>query len=386
MIIREAARAPNREIAAFAWAGLRKFLNVEATAQLISRLHRIGKQHRRNVEKQARQIRYCLLQAREYADAAERVSLVTKPTLLYYSIMCLALAEVLLKHTGNSSLDRAREQHRHHGLDFKVHAMPGSRSSLGQAAHCLSAAPAVKGNGEPFGTFELWHQSAREMPIIGEQRERLGVGQSTRLDAVLGVADVQLPSIPVGGIALLEVFRRLPAMLDYMNGVNIPSAIVRATVSSDFTRTPPNWSSTFSMFIHPASPGLVEGFLDNCRFDANAVDRVNYDDFASGGHLTWRTDSVNPLVNFSLPHGSVLREGQVRFWLDTPPLNEFGYYYVGLFIAGNYARYYPDRWIADVEQHAPIALAIEEMIRTAEERAPLLTLSEFSRHYLVPEA
>ena len=74
-----------------------------------------------------------------------------------------------------------------------------------------------------------------------------------------------------------------------------------------------------------------------------------------------------------------------RFFASPHPLNEFGLFYVALYIAGNYARYYPDRWLADVDRATPLALAVEELIAQAEQRVPLLALSELSRNYFVPE-
>ena len=65
-------------------------------------------------------------------------------------------------------------------------------------------------------------------------------------------------------------------------------------------------------------------------------------------------------------------------------LNEFGLLYVALFIASNYARYFPDRWMVDVEHGTPLALAVEELLALAATKAPLLALSELSRNYYVP--
>ena len=107
MIITNAARLSVRDPERFSWGELRRFHNVEAVQTLISDIHKAPRSDP-NVKKQATQIRYCLQQAREYFDSAKAVSLVTKPVLLYYSIMNLALAEVLLKQDGNSSLDKAR--------------------------------------------------------------------------------------------------------------------------------------------------------------------------------------------------------------------------------------------------------------------------------------
>jgi hypothetical protein len=66
-------------------------------------------------------------------------------------------------------------------------------------------------------------------------------------------------------------------------------------------------------------------------------------------------------------------------------MNEFGYLYLGLYILGNFARYFPDRWMPDVETGSPLALAAEEFMSMAEWRMALLTLSELSRAYFVPK-
>jgi hypothetical protein len=74
-----------------------------------------------------------------------------------------------------------------------------------------------------------------------------------------------------------------------------------------------------------------------------------------------------------------------RMWTNNPPLNEFGYFYAGLFMAGNYARYYPDRWLDQIERSTPLALAIEELCSIAEWRVPWLTLCELGGNLLVSD-
>src|ERR1700682_120085 len=110
MIITNTKSVLTRDLLGFGWANLRRFHDVAYVEGVLEQLHSIPKKHRQNARKQARQIRLCLMQAREYADAAEAVSLVTKPTLYYYSLMSLALAEILLKQPGDSSLDMMREK------------------------------------------------------------------------------------------------------------------------------------------------------------------------------------------------------------------------------------------------------------------------------------
>jgi hypothetical protein len=58
--------------------------------------------------------------------------------------------------------------------------------------------------------------------------------------------------------------------------------------------------------------------------------------------------------------------------------------YVALYILGNYARYFPDLWMRDVEQSSPLALAVEKLLEVAAVRMPLAALSEMTRTCLVP--
>ena len=64
-------------------------------------------------------------------------------------------------------------------------------------------------------------------------------------------------------------------------------------------------------------------------------------------------------------------------------LNEFGILYVGIYILGNYVRYFPDEWMSDVETASPLSLAARTFSEVVEERMALLTLSELSRSYFI---
>ena len=165
MIIPVVRKMRTADPAAYAWAGLRKFQNVDLIMEELTRLHEVPSKQQGNVRKQAQQIRYCMIQAREYFAAAQSISLATKPNLLYYGLMSLALAEILYKQSGDSSLDRAREQHRHHGLSM-IACKVASDVDLHAAASNLRAVP-IEMDRKRKGNFELWHQSCREYPIGG---------------------------------------------------------------------------------------------------------------------------------------------------------------------------------------------------------------------------
>lgn len=78
-------------------------------------------------------------------------------------------------------------------------------------------------------------------------------------------------------------------------------------------------------------------------------------------------------------------DGQNFFHLDELPLNEFGYFYVAIFIAGNYARYYPDLWLEDIKVHFDLCLFLEILSEEAINRVAILTLMELTRKIYVFE-
>jgi hypothetical protein len=144
MIITSASTLASDNMPKTCWSRIRRFHNVTYVKDLICNLHNVAHEQAKNVQKQAEQIRYCLTQAKEYYDAAQAVSLATKPVLMYYSLMSLALAEILMKQDGGSSLDKARGQNAHHGLSFHIDP-PTKKSdqSLINIAPCFRAAPLV---------------------------------------------------------------------------------------------------------------------------------------------------------------------------------------------------------------------------------------------------
>jgi hypothetical protein len=380
MIITATTQVPENDLQRFGWTGLRRLHNVETVQTQISHLHKISRTNP-NVKKQATQIRYCLQQAREYFDAAKTVSLATKPTLLYYSIMNLALAEILLKQDGNSSLDRAREQHKHHGLTFEFANQRGQELTLANHASLLQARPAIRPvNGilERFGTFELWHRTCRALPLVGMLTDYTQGVSLTRFQTIMNQDDRRLPLLPDSGISLLECLSSLPRMRHFVHDFGITPDMVRATITA--TRRPDTPEIT-QIVIQPTDQGKVDQLLDNMQFNANSCDLVNLQQLPNGGIITLHGD----YGHCHIQQGLALDTNNTYFWPTERPLNEFGMMYVALYICGNYARYYPDFWIKDVETHSALALAVEELIHVAEKTMALLTLSELSRVYLVPE-
>lgn len=364
---------------AWAWSALRKFQNIELVTGKIATIQSVeDPRWMKDVRKQARQIRYCLIQAREYFAAAEVVSLATKPNLLYYGTMSLALAEILLKQSGDSSLDRARAEHRHHGLLMTAGEFPRD-AALGVSAAALRATPMVK-DGRRKGTFELWHRTARESPLAGQIRQhQVGGGVTESFRLLLGAIDQVYPALPEQGITLAQALEAIPLLSDEISGAGLAPAFVRGRCQRE-EWLGDQWRFNLHITLHP-SP-LNAALLEKINVEPRAINRLSISEVGEGLHIVVENDALE-LVSIPLPPAVMVSKDEWRMWTNDPPLDEFGYLYTALFIAGNYARYYPDRWLADVEDSTPLSLAIEQLCALAEWRVPWLALCELEGCLLV---
>jgi hypothetical protein len=186
----------------FAWRELRRFQNSDFVTTQIMNLKGIDKKHYQNVQKQARQLGLCLSLAQDYFAAASQVSLVTKPVLLYYATMHLALSEILFKQLGDSSLDRARKNHKHHGLISTIGSIKNTHS-IQESASLLKASPMIDGKENRLGTFELWRKSAQQHPWYGIIHNNDESTNRSGCTTYVGIEE-GIPELPKRGITLLD--------------------------------------------------------------------------------------------------------------------------------------------------------------------------------------
>lgn len=388
---------PSADLARDAWAGLSHFQNIGVLADRICALHNLPAKSRQFALKQAAQIRYAMMQAREYARAAAEVSLATKPVLLYYSAMSLGLAELLFKNNGDSRLEKLREEHNCHGLQLSLAG--GSAllvdSKFQDIASQVMAKPQYGASG-PKGTFEVWHRTSREAPLVGaivRTFPELG-SQQSHFGVLLGPENFRPEPLPRSGITLLDCLQQLPGMADALSHHDIALQLVRAKCST----LTPNASlatsdSEIQIMIHPSSPENFVAFCSQVKVSARWADMLQIQELpGNSARLTFnmkdRTsfgviDVEDGRAGFILPWSIATNQETVYFSTRQQSLNEFGLYYVSLHMLGNLARYYPDKWLAHIESHSPLAAITETLIDLAAERMPFLLLSELRREYLI---
>jgi hypothetical protein len=375
MVLQSATIIPDADISGYAWNSLRRFHHIPTTVERISSLHKLDEKQSVNARKQAQQIRDCLIQSREYRDAANINSLATKPVLLYYSIMSLALAEILLKGDGMSSLEKARGENAHHGLELKLNPVPKGAYDLARTAGALRAKPMIVGN-RRRGTFELWHRYAREDPVGGQVVTHSDGGTINSFRVLLVGEDERLGELPAQGISLLDCFKGSPSSFSWVSQFGVEPNVVRSNFSQTIKT---DGAVTTKLVVHPGPAAPIAAVTERILMPAEAVNAVTIINFPSGYCLEWPAG----ISYSSFPPTTCWSDKEVRFLDPAWPLNEFGYFYLGLYILGNYARYFPDLWMQDVSAGAPLALAVEHFLRQAERRMALLTFSELSGIYQV---
>lgn len=107
------------------WRILLEYANIELAVEAIESIHgKSTSKMKANYKKQAQQARASLLQAKEYFEASRSSSLFTQPNHLYYGAVALSTACMLIRGTGEKSLDYLRKdpKNAHHGLEFTFSA------------------------------------------------------------------------------------------------------------------------------------------------------------------------------------------------------------------------------------------------------------------------
>jgi hypothetical protein len=283
-----------------------------------------------------------------------------------------------MKADGSCSLDAARAEHAHHGLTLKVQTIKET-PGLVESASALRAVPMVSQAGDRRGTFELWHDIAREGPLVGNAKREFSGGYTNGPEVLMIGDDKRLGYIDVRGLSLFDCLVGAPSMYEWLGSIGCRSEVIRASCSHDIRQN----ERTLNIIIHPhQSIEVIESLQSRFLFEASAVNRLSIVEFPNWFNLKW-TESSSDSVRAFLPQATSWNASEVRFH-NAIPLNEFGLFYVGLFMLGNYARYFPDAWVRDVEARSPLALACEEFLAQAERRMALLCLSELSSSCYVP--
>ena len=169
-----------------------------------------------NVKKQIQQIKLSIKQASEYFEAANCVTVATKPLLIYYGFVSLSRALILIKKDGTYSYDymRQSEKHNHHGLEICKEFASCKEPAL--VAYLKAINATVNYNGDlPWGNYAVFYEAlSPDSAIITGEVIYEGSNLAGTLTKVINTADKKSINGKKEKIDLFSLLASFPDMYD----------------------------------------------------------------------------------------------------------------------------------------------------------------------------
>jgi hypothetical protein len=364
-------------VSAEAWRHLLEYANHDLAVEAIIEKHgRPDKKTLANYSKQAHQLRAAILQAREYFDAAEHTSLITSPNHLYYGLVSLCSAIMLLHGDGTKSLDmlRKNKENNHHGLDFSTSV---NSSSCKDGLNILSNSfTSVRKD----GFFHQWYSVLpASSPVYGLIIKLSPGGNGGSIDrGQVGTEDNKNIQAIIGHKAsLLELLTHLPDLNTSLKsyGVAVPSS------RADFKITvrAPDDVLNYEWRIHgAASPDLLQSILNRFVLPGEHASKLTTRIYESGHSciVNLARNISDEQFRFSYPSYRETINNELIMYgdkhLDTLEIVDA---YLTAYGLSMLSRYFPDIWVSCLESHCKAAKLIEKLVFTLTQKAPVLTLA-----------
>jgi hypothetical protein len=382
------------------WRSLRNYLDIDFTSEKIRSIHGLSdKIERKNVQKQATQIGYCIKQAQEYFHASTSVGLPTKPLLLYYGATSLSTALVLLKNDGKYSLDalRTKNEHQHHGLDFQ-RGLPNRdylSTGISNFFSSLKCTCHIK-NDKPSGLFGLFYQSLVPscFAIDTEVHDKSKTSYLKSHQLLLCSDMLDINNIIRKNFGLLELIKYLPDVYSTMCDAGIDTYICKGGIKRKITKVYKKDNQgneqlddeivDTDFFIDGVNEGTKNRLLK--FYGEKNANIKTITDYGQNLHLKLTYQSKDDIgAGFYVPD-AVENLAGTHFYILNPQdyLHEPVSYFILLYCLGMLARYYPDLWMYVQGKNIRIAEFTDSLLDIIYRKFPNLILDQMTltKHYI----
>ncbi|MGY5800279.1 YaaC family protein [Rhizobium sp. LEGMi12c] len=329
---------------------------------------------KQNVRKQMQQLSYSTTQAKEFSDAARSGGDTTRALLAYYSITALANVEILWRGSADENFERRPSHYNGHGLEIVQ----------SQSLWDFGARPQLRNDGSVSGLFGLWRRFASHFPLYCEWMTASGDTSRTTLAAGISGRPLEFFSLPNRPLTLGECLKHIPSLAHSTIAYGEQPQFVRGRneVRSSLDSAGREQSRQIDYILHPASPAIFDTVLEFFRFNPSMAEnlRIQGGNGGAGAALRIEYDVENPpWQDWGVPE--VFSERRDLYYMVGPGafLNEFGYFYIGLYITGMVSRYYPHHWIKQLREGAYVTSLVQEFVEHSLQRAPMLVLGQLEQ-------
>lgn len=376
------------------WKLLRSFLDCDFVVARIKALQGVSEpKFSADVRKQAKQIGYCIRQAEEYFRAQSHVGLATRPLLLYYGVISLATAIVLLRQDGSHSLDFLRKvkKHQHHGLNLSRDSLQGlTRSGLGtwglfSAIRCTVN---LRDN-RPWGLFGLFYESLTPCCVACSAETR-DAGKSTYLSSHnlhLSTDPVPIDSLTGKTLDMLELMKALPDLYFSLASAGIRPALCRGSLKQTGMRHYGKDASgqeklekvveTTDWFVDGVAPDAKQALISLLKDKNPNASLVA--DFGTNLHFHQSIEVSPDLKPYYMP--DVLDDVNGRLFYVVPPketIPEPAAYFILCYCLGMLSRYFPDLWMRIMDERVEVAELTDSFLNIVARKFPNLILDQMT--------
>jgi hypothetical protein len=379
------------------WKLLHYFHDSGYAGKVIKRIHNISEgEQEKNVEKQAIQIACCLKQAEEYFNASTIVGLATKPTLIYYGIVNLSQALVLLTKDASYSFDVLRKrgrQYANHGLEL---AKSSKDIKAGPVQDFLGGVKCglAKNEGGAIGQFASFYESLVP-PAICIPQEVHDSGKATFIEKTIAHPSVNMLDISYlldKEMDILSLLKGLPELYSDLFDVGIQPRLSRGNIRSSVIKTyKPDLSSEKNKldvmrehldFFIDALPAQDKDRL--FAFYQSKIQNLKTEaDFGRNMHLsldlTIVRGGIQCLETLFYPDIVDSINGK-KFYVLEPEsyIAEPAVYFIVAYCLGMLARYYPDVWMKVIKEQSTVAELMDSFLSSAYRKFPNLILDQMT--------
>jgi hypothetical protein len=386
---------PSENPIQFIWKNLRYYLDTCYVADRIAEIHKIEPKHKKNADKQAEQLGYCIRQAEEYFKASEQVGLPTRPTLMYYGAVSLSKALVLLRLSGEYSFDQLRKanKHQHHGLElergFKQYRKGDGAAAFLQSLTCKPFRHPTSHT--PWGHFALFYESLTNTAnrvkcewISRVGRVILNMVRTTTYSFDL-CSKRPLDSVIEGTFTVFGLLRSLPDLVHVFRQYGIRPLIAEGAIDVEVQDGTPGKGEAWKLTIEKrwyTITGLNEReiALFVSLFDRlNPLIKLQMTEGDTLGFSLERRSGELAGTNINIPDCTCDISGRQYFIMDPESyILEPAAMLVGLFCLGMVARYHADIWMQAIDEDVRIAELVDSFLNVCHRKFPNLILDQLS--------
>ncbi len=395
-MIEKITRISTEDPIKYVWKTLRYFIDINFSIEQIKKIHNIEKKSEdNNIKKQAKQLGYCIRQAEEYFRASSCVNLPTRPLLLYYGIVNLSQALVLLRQNGDYSLDalRKKDTHKHHGLeilgDFKSSTY--SKNDLKPFLNSIQCRCYFK-NDIPWGQFPNFYKSIEPcVSTINTKYYNNNVEYQMVLNPVVTSDKIEIEKFNKKVFNVFNIIKTLPDLYNLLYNNSIIPDLCRGQANANHKK----------QYIKDANGQdvikiLLEFYysIDFATPEQKSLLISYYKEYVKNIDITGEYEN-------SFTFKQLLENPEIDTTFYTPDITEniFGdlYYivypneylpepaahFVILYCLGMISRYYPDIWLKTIDENVILAEVIDNLLDIVYRKFPYLILDQMTgiHHY-----